>query len=71
MALAKSVGVLLVTSEPSGTSVNLDGRDYGVTPVKITVAPGRHHLSLSDGVRRHDETIEVDADGLVARSFRW
>ncbi len=71
VTLAKSMGVLLVTSEPSRTSVAVDGRSYGSTPVKITLPAGRHHLSLSDGARRHDETIEIDADGMVARSFRW
>ena len=71
IALARSMGILLVTSEPSGTRVSVDGRTYGATPVKIRLAAGAHHLSLSDGSRKHDETIEIDADGMVARSFRW
>jgi hypothetical protein len=54
-----------------GTDVVVDGRNLGPTPVKIVLAAGRHHLSLSDGVRHHDETIQIDSDGVCARIFKW
>jgi hypothetical protein len=69
--MRNNMGVLLLTSEPVGASVAVDGKEYGPTPVKVKLTAGRHHLSLSDGVRHHDETIQIDSDGVYARSFRW
>jgi hypothetical protein len=71
VSMMRNMGMLLLTSEPAGTSVIVDGRDLGPTPVKVLLAAGRHHLSLSDGLRHHDETIQIDTDGVYARSFRW
>jgi serine/threonine-protein kinase len=69
--LVRSVGVLLVSSEPSGSQVAVDGRKYGRTPVTLHLPAGAHHLTISDGDRRHDETIEIDGDGVHTRTFRW
>jgi serine/threonine protein kinase len=71
VSMMRNMGILLLTSEPAGTSVMVDGRDLGPTPVKVDLPAGRHHLSLSDGLRHHDETIQIDSDGVYARSFRW
>jgi predicted Ser/Thr protein kinase len=71
LALVRSVGVLLVSSEPSGSKVAVDGKNYGVTPVTLHLPAGAHHLTISDGSRRHDETIEIDGDGVHTRTFRW
>ncbi len=71
VSMMKSTGTLLLTSEPAGANVMVDGKDYGSTPVRVRLSAGRHHLSLSDGLRHHDETIQIDADGMYARSFRW
>jgi serine/threonine-protein kinase len=71
VSLMRNMGMLLLTSEPAGSSVFVDGKDLGPTPVKVKLPAGRHHLSLSDGGRHHDETIEISADGVYARSFRW
>jgi hypothetical protein len=71
VSMTRNVGMLMVTSDPVGTDVVVDGRNLGPTPVKIVLAAGRHHLSLSDGVRHHDETIQIDSDGVCARIFKW
>ncbi len=71
VSMTRNVGMLMVTSYPVGTDVVVDGRNLGPTPVKIVLAAGRHHLSLSDGVRHHDETIQIDSDGVCARIFKW
>jgi predicted Ser/Thr protein kinase len=71
VSLEKSMGVLLVTSTPAGARVAIDGRTYGQTPVTLHLPIGAHHLTIVDGSRRHDETIEIDPDGMHARSFRW
>jgi tRNA A-37 threonylcarbamoyl transferase component Bud32 len=71
LPLVRSVGVLLVSSEPSGSKVAVDGKNYGATPVTLHLTAGSHHLTLSDGDRRHDETIEIDPEGVHTRTFRW
>ncbi len=71
VSMIRSMGILLLTSEPVGAGVTVDGKDYGPTPVRVRLNAGRHHLSLSDGLRHHDETIQIDTDGVYARSFRW
>jgi hypothetical protein len=49
----------------------IDGKDVGPTPVHVNLPAGRHHLTLTDGTRRHEETIQIDTDGAYVRSFRW
>jgi hypothetical protein len=71
VSMMRNMGMLLLTTQPDGARVAVDGRDYGPAPVKVPLSAGSHHLSLSDGLRHHDETIQIDADGVYARSFRW
>jgi serine/threonine protein kinase len=71
VSMTRSMGVLLLHSDPEGSTVTVDGRDLGPTPLEVKLAAGRHHLSLSDRGRHHDETIQIDTDGVYARSFRW
>jgi serine/threonine-protein kinase len=71
VALSKSSGVLVVTSQPTGVDVSVDGAAYGRTPVTLHLPTGPHHLVLSDGSRRHEETIEIDPDSMLTRAFRW
>ncbi|HMJ60774.1 MAG TPA: PEGA domain-containing protein, partial [Bryobacteraceae bacterium] len=71
LPLVRSIGVLLVSSEPSGSQVAVDGKNYGATPVTLHLSAGPHHLTISDGGRRHEETIEIDGEGVHTRTFRW
>jgi hypothetical protein len=71
VSMFKNMGTMLLTSDPEGADVVIDGRNYGPTPVRVRLSAGRHHLSVTDGSRHHEETIEIDTDGMYARSFRW
>ena len=71
VSMTRNTGTMLLTSDPTGADVLIDGKDYGPTPVRVRISAGRHHLSVSDGIRHHDETIQIDTDGMYARSFRW
>jgi serine/threonine-protein kinase len=71
VTMARNMGLLVLTSEPAGSEVTIDGKDIGPTPVHVNLPAGRHHLSLTDGARHHDETIQIDTDGAYVRSFRW
>jgi serine/threonine-protein kinase len=70
-ALSKSSGVLILTSVPSGARVAVDGRDYGRTPLTLHVPTGQHHIVVTYGGLQHEETVQVDNDQFIARSFRW
>jgi serine/threonine-protein kinase len=71
LPLTKSVGVLLVSSEPSGARVNVDGQSAGTTPVTLRLTPGVHRLSVWDGSRWRDETVQVTSDEVHTRLFRF
>lgn len=49
---APALAILTVQSTPSGVPVFVDGVDRGVTPARITLAPGAHILELRRGVPR-------------------
>jgi len=71
LPLERSVGILLVTSDPSGAGVNVDGQSAGRTPLTLRLTPGIHHLTVSDGGRRREETIQVTSDQVNTRLFRF
>ena len=57
-----NVGRLVLTTQPAGAKVQLDGRDAGETPLTIeSVKPGRHTLTITgtDGVSKR--TVRVEA----------
>ncbi len=69
VSLSKSVGVLLVTSSPSGCTVVVDGKEYGQTPTTLHLTSGPHRVALLNGSSEHQETIEVQTDGFEVRRF--
>jgi len=71
LPLEKSVGILLVSSDPAGATVNVDGQSAGRAPLTLRLAPGIHRLTLSEGGRRREETIQVTPDQVTTRLFRF
>jgi hypothetical protein len=71
LPLAKSVGVLLVSSEPSGAAVNVDGQTAGKTPLTLRLSPGIHRIGVWDGSRWHEESLQVTSDEVHTRLFRF
>lgn len=69
--LARNEGVLLVTSEPSGSTVIVDGKNYGRTPVTLHLSPGVHQLLVASGTTRHEEAVVVEPGGFEVKSYRW
>ncbi|MEZ5289163.1 MAG: PEGA domain-containing protein [Vicinamibacterales bacterium] len=45
---ALGVGKLVVTSDPAGEVVSIDGAQRGVTPLTLVLAVGAHHVSVGD-----------------------
>jgi serine/threonine protein kinase len=71
ISLTKEVGTLVVTSEPPGATVIVDGRNYGPAPQTLHLSPGPHKLVLQRGSQEHEETVEIEPDSFVARGIRW
>ena len=69
--LAKSEGVLLVTSTPNGATVIVDGKNYGRTPATLHLSAGVHQLVIASGSTRHEESVVVEAGGFEVKSYRW
>ena len=69
--LSRRMGTLVVTSVPSGSTVVVDGRDYGVTPATLHLPPGEHRLLLINGARQHSDMVNVEADAIQAKALTW
>jgi hypothetical protein len=74
------VGQLLVTTEPAGARVSVDGQPRGVTPASIAdVAPGQHAVSIKSETGTIQRTVTVERGqtaslvvSLIAQSaFGW
>ena len=71
ITFSRSMGVLVVTSTPSGSQVLVDGKDYGPTPATVRLTAGSHDLLLINGAQRHEETVVIANDAFETRSVRW
>jgi hypothetical protein len=71
LPMVKSLGVLVVSSEPSGATVNVDGQPAGRSPITLRLAPGTHRVGVWDGTRWHDETVLVTTDEVHTSIFRF
>ena len=64
---ADGMGTLVVQTNPSGASVDIDGQPRGVTPLSLDLSPGRHTLKLANegNVRSMPITIAAGWPGLA------
>ena len=69
--LQRSEGVLLVSSEPPGALVMVDGREMGTTPARLRLASGQHRLAVVNGKNRAEDTVSISAEQLTSRTYRW
>jgi hypothetical protein len=71
-AAAEAPGTLVVTTEPAGVSVIVDGQARGVTPLTLELAPGSHELKLAaDGAEPRIIPFTVSAGSTVAQSVEF
>jgi hypothetical protein len=71
LQMEKKEGVLVVSSEPSNASVNVDGTIRGKTPLTLRLSPGTHRVAVWDGSRWQQQTILISADAMDTRVFRF
>src|SRR4051794_14316033 len=59
-ALRAAGATLLISSSPSGATVQIDGRAVGATPMQIPVEPGGHQVGLlREGFAASTQRIDV------------
>ncbi len=67
LRLSKVAGTLIVTSEPPGASIELDGVMQGKrTPAEFNVMPGTHHVKVARGGAFLDFDVQVH-DGEITK----
>lgn len=71
VAMPRLSGALVVTSSPAAATILVDGKDYGMTPATLHLPPGQHQITLMNGSQRHDEKVEVVADGIQATGYSF
>jgi hypothetical protein len=71
ISLPKGIGTLVLSSQPPGSSVRIDGKEAGTTPVTVQLPAGTHQIDMVQGTQQHRETIEVQPDALQTRTFAW
>lgn len=58
-------GTLLVTSSPTALDVEVDGNRVGLTPARLSIAPGVHSVAIFHGGRQvYSRRVDVTGGGL-------
>jgi len=64
---ADGMGTLSVQTNPSGVSIDVDGQPRGVTPLTLSLSPGRHTLKLANEGNVRSMPITITAGGQVSQ----
>ncbi len=67
----RTSGQLIVDSEPAGSSVTVDGRFLGLTPLTTTLRAGVHRLEVQNGGALQSKTIQVEARKRVTERLEF
>ena len=72
-SLVKAFGKLSITSDPTGAQVVMDGKPYGVTPLKINSFPvGNYALTLKlDGSKDITDVLSVKQGTALAKQYKF
>ena len=66
VSLVRNMGAVVLTSQPKGAVVLVDGQEIGRTPVTAHLTLGTHRVTWLLNGNQHEETIEVSS-GIQAR----
>jgi hypothetical protein len=67
----RTLGQLIVDSEPTGASVTVDGRFLGLTPLTATLREGSHRLEVQNGGALQSKTVQVEARKRLAERLTF
>ena len=58
-------GIVVVTSEPAGATIVVDGRDRGHSPLSLELDPGQHRVELrAEGFQLASRVVVVRSEGV-------
>lgn len=63
VAAPADTGEIVVTSDPTGAPVGIDGARRGATPLTIALGPGSHRVEVGEGVSLRSQTVSVTRGG--------
>jgi hypothetical protein len=64
---ADGMGTLVVQTNPTGATVDVDGQPRGVTPLSLSLSPGRHTLKLANEGNVRSMPITIVAGSQVSQ----
>jgi hypothetical protein len=64
-----ATGGLTVATTPPGADVIIDGKRRGVTPLKMSLAPGSHAITVRIGDEERSVPVAVTAGGVTSQYF--
>jgi hypothetical protein len=64
---ADGMGTLIVQTNPTGATVEIDGQPRGMTPLSLDLSPGRHTLKLSNEGNVRSMPVTIVAGGQVSQ----
>ena len=64
-------GTLVVQTAQPGVEVLLDGKLLGKTPFREQVTPGRHKLTLRQGLARREMPVEISLGVVTTQALDW
>ena len=67
----RTSGQLIVDSEPTGSSVTVDGRFLGLTPLTATLREGSHRLEVQSGGALQSKTVQIEAGKRLAERLTF
>jgi hypothetical protein len=64
---ADGMGTLVVQTNPSGATVEIDGQPRGVTPLSLDLSPGRHTMKLANEGNVRSMPVTIAAGSQVSQ----
>jgi serine/threonine protein kinase len=71
LQLSVPMGQLKIVTVPTGADVLIDGKDFGKSPVSVSIAAGAHQWQVTSGTASRQGTIQVPADGFAEKSVEF
>jgi hypothetical protein len=69
IAMPQNVGTVVVTSNPVGAAILLDGKDAGHAPITLHVRSGQHRLDAMYGAFAQQRMLDVQVDTIQGANF--
>jgi hypothetical protein len=66
-----STGTAIFNSVPEGAAITIDGVERGVTPIRVSLAPGAHTVQIVSGSTTKTLPITVEAGNVISQYIEF